>query len=624
MLESTLFEHIDNEDKNKILYQFNNTYHEYPQNSSIIELFNNSIKCYPDNIAVIDSSKKLTYLELNCYVSVIAKSLSDIGCMLGDVIAIYLNRHAELIASILAINKIGCTYVVIDKSYPEQRVNYILSNSGAKAVILESAFINENLIEFNKHIDIRLLNFTQSNNKELSGYDQHPKNSKIAALIYTSGSSGQPKGVMITPSNIINFSFWYISARALQPSDNIAGHASFSFDASIMVVYPTLFCGATLHILNESIRLSLIDLDAYFISNKINGCFFSTKFGEQFVEYTKCSSLRFIEVGGEKLNRFQSKPFALINGYGPTETTVYATNFLVTHENNNIPIGKPISNTQVYVLNEFLQLCKIGQIGELYIAGHGTSDGYWNNLELTNEKFINNPYQQFGDERINKAILYKTGDLACWKSDGNIEFMGRVDEQVKIRGHRIELGEIESALNSHPEILQAAVKVHDTGSDNKYLVGYYVSMQDFHNNIITNYLKDILPDYMLPNILVKLKSIPFNTNGKVDKHLLPSPDLFSNRLYVAPRNNYELELTEIWADLLKLKAKAISIFDDFFELGGNSIIAIKMVNKIRVKFGVTTDFITITENRTVDKICTAIFSADSDAVLDNYNEEWSF
>ena len=432
----------------------------------------------------------------------------------------------------------------------------------------------------------------------------------LAYVIYTSGTTGNPKGVMIEHNGVINSSYAAIKHRIIDNYSKILQTTSYVFDSSVLEIYPTLFIGASLFIINKSFELYIVN-DCC-IKNKITNLSLTPKLAEEFLVLGSDKlCLKILVVGGEKLNVFQTTNFHVINEYGPTENTVCSTKFQVINFNYNTPIGTPICNVTVYVLNNNLLLLPINVIGELYIGGVGLARGYLNNPELTAEKFIANPFQTKEEFLLNQNTrLYKTGDLVRWLPDGNLEYIGRNDFQVKIRGYRIELGEIESALAGYNGIKQCVViaKEHSNNIDinHKYLVGYYVAEESLDNNAIITYLQQKLPEYMVPAILVYLERLPLTTNGKLDRRALPEVEFTSRTNYVAPRNELEGQVCKIWAEVLGLPLDKIGIRDDFFRLGGNSILAIKLISYINKSFSNNINVSLVFKNFTIEKLICCI------------------
>ncbi|MBJ3789754.1 amino acid adenylation domain-containing protein, partial [Bacillus sp. OA1] len=394
----------------------------------------------------------------------------------------------------------------------------------------------------------------------------------LAYVIYTSGSTGLPKGVLVEHHSLVNLCNWYVDFHKITERDRITNYLKVSFDASIGEIFPCLITGATLHVLGKDMRLDLDKLNEYMNSKDITVATFPSKVSEQFILQDN-HSLRMLVSGGEKLILNKNTRYQLVNAYGPTENTVVTTSFLMNNNDDNIPIGKPVYNTKVYIVNKYNQLCPIGVTGELCISGVGLARGYLNNPALTAEKFVGNPF-------VSGEKMYRTGDLVRWMPDGNVEFIGRIDHQVKIRGYRIELGEIEIQLLKHQDIKEVVVVAKEDKENHTYISAYIVSEKAISSAKIREFLEKELPDYMIPSYFVQLDQLPLTSNDKVDRKALPEPDRSSQSgvEYEAPRNEVETHLVEIWRDILGIED--IGINHHFFVSGGDSIKALQIVSRL--------------------------------------------
>ncbi|KAA1241427.1 non-ribosomal peptide synthetase, partial [Aquimarina sp. RZ0] len=570
---------LTDEESHTLLDVFNDTKVEYPEGYTLISLFEDQVSKNPDAIAVVFEDKELTYKELNEKSNRLAHHLQkQYELDSGSFVGIMLERSEWSIISMLGIMKSGAVYVPIDTEYPISRKSFIIEDTQLKVLIIESENLFDS-IELNVpvfSIDIEL--------ESLSQEDTFFKNpsfkvlpNDLAYVIYTSGSTGVPKGVMIEHQSIINTICSQIDSFSIKANDHCLQFASHSFDASVWEIYISLLGGASLYIVSEGVKSDTTLFSTYI---KKNGVTFAT-LPPAFLQVLNGDDLLGIETlitAGEKIPvevaQLFSENHKYINAYGPTETSICATTFDGPIVGDNVPIGKPISNTSVYIVDSEINLLPIGVVGELCIGGPGLARGYLNRKELTNEKFVNNPF-------VDGESLYKTGDLARWLADGNIEFIGRTDDQVKIRGYRIELEEIERAVLSNENIQSCCVLVKDDAMGNRLLVGYLVGKEDFNTEDTQDYLKRKLPEYMVPGIWVTLPEMPLTRNGKIDKKRLPSPEQPDTGIaYVAPRNKIESELVAIWEELLGIES--VGIHDDFFALGGHSILAIKLVSKVNL------------------------------------------
>ena len=469
--------------------------------------------------------------------------------------------------------------------------NNIIPEDGQLKDIKGIAFVNEKgkqpLKYFNR--DIIMLDEDYGIECSEDNTDHSSKPDSLAYVVYTSGSTGEPKGVMVEHRSLINLCEWHRNYYNITKDDISTKYAGVGFDASVWEVFPYLINGAEIHIIDEVIKLDMKKLSDYYKENNITISFLPTQICEQFMLFGKVN-LRTLLTGGDKLYRFVSGDYKLINNYGPTENTVVATSYVVEKEYANIPIGKPIANTRVYILDKYLKLQPPGIPGELCICGDSLARGYINDLELTNKRFIKNPYEE-------GRKLYKTGDLARWLPDGNIEFLGRVDDQVKIRGFRIELSEIELRLLEYENIDEAVALVSDSRNGEKNLYAYFTSRSEIDITKLRYHLAQELPEYMIPAYFVKIEEMPLNQSGKIDKKLLSSHiySMDTNTEYVSPRNEVEEMLVKIWKEVLGVNV--IGRYDNFFELGGDSIKAIRVVSKLSVNYSISAN--DIFENQTI-------------------------
>ncbi|MEQ8172407.1 MAG: amino acid adenylation domain-containing protein, partial [Candidatus Eremiobacterota bacterium] len=558
---------VSEKEKALMLKTFNDTYFEVPKEVIIQELIEKTVELNSDKIAVVYKDTKLSYRELNERANQLAHVLRQEGVTRDTRVAILLDRSCHMIVSVLAAVKSGGCYVPIDPEYPIERINYIISDSSSLMLITEPHLAEK------INPSVKVLDITDSSlyTGDVENPDHINTSKDLAYIIYTSGSTGQPKGVMIEHRSLVNMCFWYKHTRQLSEKDSMTKYASFGFDASVWEIFPCLISGASLYVIGEDIRLSPSELNTYYEENNITVSFLPTQFTEQFIEMFENKSLRWLDTGGDKLRSFKKKSYAVVNNYGPTEYTVCTTSFVIDKYYENIPIGKPVYNTIVYILDKHNRMAPLCVPGELCISGPGIARGYLNRPDLTKEKFVENPIEP-------GQRMYRTGDLARWLPDGNIEFLGRIDGQVKIRGFRIELGEIEEALKKVDPVRDSAVIDRSDKQGNKYLCGYYISDIKLKSSELQKELSQFLPDYMIPSCFIKIDKIPVTAHGKVDRKSLPEPqesDLASHETYVAPRNDREEILAGIWKKVLK--CDRVGIYDNFFHLGGDSIMSIQVV-----------------------------------------------
>lgn len=575
----------------KIVYGFNKTKSNYALNETFIEKFEQQVSNTPDNIALVHKFNQLTYKELNEKANQLAWSLINSGIKVDTPVAIMVDRSLEMIIATIAILKAGGAYLPIETSYPEERIQYLLENSQAPILLTQEKFI-KNISINTKILDLEDQNIYSNN---ISNPDNRSSMNDLAYIIYTSGSTGKPKGVMIENKALMNMSLYFINQVKLTEEDNVSKNAAFGFDASVLEIFPTLITGATLYIIPEDIRLSLNDINEYFEANNITICFFTTQFGEQFIDMIDNQSLRYLVVGGEKLKTFKTGNYKLLNIYGPTEYTVYTTSCVVNKAEENIPIGKPVANSRIYILNEENKIVPIGQEGELCVSGENIARGYLFREELTAKKFVDNPYEP-------GTKMYRTGDLARWLPDGNIQYAGRKDFQVKIRGFRIELGEIEQHILQFEHIKEAVVIDKEDSKGNKYLCGYFVASSSINIDDLKKFLAITLPDYMIPANILQLDKMPLTPNGKVNRKELPEITISSEGFikYIAAKTDNEKALAKIWEEVLLIEKPGIN--DNFFNLGGHSLKAVFMQAKIQKELNIKLPLNQIMKHPTIKEL----------------------
>ncbi|MEC1551719.1 bacitracin non-ribosomal peptide synthetase BacA [Bacillus haynesii] len=579
---------ISRQEKRTLLESFNHTKTAYPKGKAIHQLFEEQAKRIPDHTAVVFEDQKLTYRQLNEKANQVARLLREKGVKPDTLVGIMMERSSDMITAILGVLKAGGAYLPIDPEYPLERMRYMAFDSQVKVIISD--------VPLGKGLTAESIELIHMDDERIAGQDRSDidnvnQSGDLAYVIYTSGSTGKPKGVMIEHQSLINLCRWHQSCFEVGQNDNSSIYASISFDAFVWELFPYITAGATVHVLNQETRLDVEKLNRYFHDHHITISFLPTPVCEQFTALDN-HSLRTLLTGGDKLNVFKEKSYQIVNNYGPTENTVVATSFPIDKSYQNIPIGKPIDNVKVYILNKDLQLCPLGASGELCIAGEGLARGYVNRPELTREKFIENPF-------VPGERMYRTGDLAKMLPDGNIQFLGRVDQQVKIRGYRIEPGEIENQLLKYEKIEEAAVIAREDGDHDPYLCAYVKAKKEVEPEKIRAFLKKSLPDYMIPQHFVQLDRLPLTVNGKVDKKSLPVPERSAamDRRYEAPRDQMEEKLVSIWEEALGINK--IGINSNFFEVGGHSLKAAALVSTIHKELNVKLPLRQIFETPTI-------------------------
>jgi len=601
-------------ERHQLLFDWNATEVAYPKQQCIQQLFEAQVARTPEAVALVYEDRQLSYAELNARGNRLAHYLIDQGVGPDTLVALCLERSLELVVAVVGILKAGGAYVPLDPGYPPERLAFILEDTDAPVLITQSSLRN-NLFEHRSatvlalDTDVETLNHYSSQNPETRAQSHH-----LAYVIYTSGSTGQPKGVEIRQRSLVNLVSWYHQHLITSPLDRATLISGPAFDASVADIWPTIAAGASLYIPNEETRLSPDLLLDWYVRNKITLSQVPTPLATLLIalDQPAAFALRILLSGGDKLKKAPERalPYRLINVYGPTESTVDTTWGEVTAGHNPPSIGRPINNTQVYILDAHLKPVPIGVVGELYIGGDGLARGYLNRPELTAERFIPNPLPGTPGER-----LYKTGDLVRYRADGAIEFMGRSDDQVKIRGFRIEPGEIEATLKQHPQVQDSLVMVREDEAIGKHLVAYVVTGQvaDDFCTTLRGCLKETLPEYMVPPAFIMLDAFPLTPNGKVDKKALSTMGLTQplETAYVAPGTPVEEELATIWCGLLQIER--VGIHDDFFHLGGHSLLSMQVMSRIRSVFKVDLPLRTMFENPTVAEMASEIIMENADS-----------
>lgn len=563
------------QEKKLILDEFNNTNERYPDHKTVHELFEEQAELNKDTIALVYHKKQYTYFELNSKANQVARLLIERGVIKGSIVGILVERSIEMIIGILAILKAGGVYLPIDTKYPMDRQKYILEDSGACAVLKPSS------VTISVPSNVCLIDLEDE--KIYAGRNTNLINANVsddlAYIMYTSGTTGNPKGVMIKHKSIIRLvrNTNYIQ---FSKNDHLLQTGALVFDACTFEIWGALLNGLRLYIINDEEIISPTIFSKILKDNKISVLFLTSALFNRFLEqdprmfrYLKC-----LLVGGEVLcakniNRVrrENEGLKVLNAYGPTENTTFSTYYIIDkdYEDNNIPIGKPISNTTAYILDNNYKLQPVGVPGELCLGGEGLAKGYLNREELNKDRFIANPFKE-GQK------LYKTGDIARWLSDGNIEFIGRVDNQIKIRGYRVELGEIEHKLLNCEEVKEAVVILKEKENGEKLICAYISAHENLDISALKEKLRKQLPNYMIPAVIVVLDRLPLNQNGKIDKSLLPEPVKNTDiKDFAEPCNELEESIVEVWRQALGLDT--ISINDNLFEIGGHSLIIIQML-----------------------------------------------
>ncbi|MDQ1352897.1 MAG: tyrocidine synthetase, partial [Acidobacteriota bacterium] len=608
------FEIITAEEKERLLYDFNNTYVEYPKDKTIHRLFEEQVEQNPDRIALVGATAvetlratslqisptylQITYRQLNEQSDRLAGVLIEKGVLPDTIVGLMMERSVEMIIGILGILKSCGAYLPIDPDYPQERIDYMLKDSGAKLLVNEKFFGGPGG-DFSKKPPARRGHFRYSNH--------------LAYIIYTSGSTGRPKGVLVQHRSAVNLICNQDNFFKINKSDRILQFSTICFDASVEQIFTALSSGAVLVLIDKSTLLDVDKFEKFVFRHQVTHIHAVPSFLNG-IHLRHAPQLKRVVSGGDicpiSLAEKWGRNCDFYNKYGPTETTVTSIEKLIKDTNtfaSRLSIGKPIGNTIIYLLDRFRKPVPLGVIGELYIGGEGIARGYMNRPELTAERFIltrgafekaplappklliinHSPFT------THHSPLYKTGDLARWLSNGNIDFLGRIDNQVKIRGFRVELGEIENRILKHTGIKEAAAVIKEEESGDRYICAYVVSDREYDAAGLRQFLLKELPDHMIPSYFVQIEKMPLTANGKIDRKVLPKPELKAGDNFTAPRNGIERKLAALWSEILgKGTADAsqlqtsIGIDDNFFQVGGHSLKATILAAKMHKAFDV--------------------------------------
>jgi amino acid adenylation domain-containing protein/non-ribosomal peptide synthase protein (TIGR01720 family) len=605
------------DEERALLDTWNATHQAYSQDYCEYALFEQWAARQPDALALAQGDAQLSYGALNRRANQLAHRLQRQGVGPDTLVAICLERCLDLVVAIVAVLKAGGAYLPLDSSLPPERLRYQVSDARA-GVALTHAPVLEKLAgcpapvlcldrewpQIALEADDQLLCAGQMQN--------------LAYVIYTSGSTGHPKGTMLTHQSLANLLSWHLQAFDLRPTDRTAHLAGLGFDASVWELWPALVAGASITLLDDPTYLAPESLVGWFTRHAITVSFVPTPIAERLIEqpWPTICALRVLLTGGDRLHHSpqQTLPFVLINNYGPTEATVVATSGPVTAgrtgERRAPDIGRPIANTQLYVLDQAMQPVPLGVEGELYLGGAQLARGYFDRPELTAERFVPHPLSTQPGAR-----LYRTGDVVRYLCDGRVQFVGRSDFQVKVRGYRIELGEIEQVLLHNPGVREAAVVVHEEEADHQQLVAYVELAhpgedREDERQAIQGFLQERLPAYMIPAHILLLDALPLTANGKVDYHALPAPRPSPKMPAAAPRTSVEHLLADIWSQVLRLPQ--VGIHDNFFALGGDSILSLSLVARAR-QAGLLLTVKQIFQAPTIARLSQLVSRLDSDA-----------
>ncbi|MEM8906776.1 MAG: amino acid adenylation domain-containing protein, partial [Bacteroidota bacterium] len=560
------------------LAQFNDYPATYDIHQTLIQVFEQRVVENPNQIALVFEAEKWTYQELKNEVDHLAAYLQHQKIGEGDLVGVLIEQSPQQIIALLAVIKAGAAYVPIDVTYPEERKQFILKDAQIKWVVCVKKTISAS-----QHWSTNVINIDKilAASTTLSPTSIQASSQAPVYVIYTSGTTGRPKGTLVSHQNVINY-IQNTELLRLQPDDRILHWFNFSFDASIWSIFGTLLTGATLYLPGEAARTAPQQIKSFLKRHRISAAGFSSAFFNTLVDYdvNMFQSCRQVMIGGEAASAVHTQRFVqaigpnyLINEYGPTECTVASTFYSVNSEQyHQVPIGRPINNARIYIVDQEGQLTGIGMIGEIWIGGDGVALGYLNRPELNEEKFILDPFQPATRQRV-----YKTGDLARWLDHGQIEFIGRRDQQVKIRGYRVELSEIEHCMQQSSLVRQSVVLTQTDSLGNNNLIAYLVPEGQFDKAKLQATLAQQLPEYMVPQVFLPLETLPLDSNGKVNRASLPIPDTFplESKVFVAPHGDIEIQIAKIWEELLDIEQ--VGLHDNFFALGGHSLLAIRVI-----------------------------------------------
>ncbi|MBC1239444.1 MULTISPECIES: non-ribosomal peptide synthetase [Nostoc] len=596
----------------QLLVEWNDTQTDYPQYKCIHQLFEEQVEKTPDAVAVVFENQQLSYQELNNQANQLAHYLQKLGVKPEVLVGVCVERSPLMVVAVLGILKAGGAYLPLDPTHPKERLAFILEDTQSPILLTQQSLINKLPTD-----DIKVICLDSDWEGIAQEFSENllckTDATNLAYVIYTSGSTGKPKGTLIPHQGLVNYLSWATQAYTVEQGKGTTVHSSLAFDLTITSLFSPLLVGRQVELIPENQSIESLGNALRQESNlslvKITPAELLL-LSKQLSSKEVAGITRAFIIGGENLLTESIsfwKVFApetlLVNEYGPTETVVGCCVYRVPQddiESNSVPIGQPIANSQLYVLDQHHQPVPIEVPGELYIGGAGLARGYLNQPELTAVKFIPNPFNNEAGTR-----LYKTGDLARYRWDGNLEFLGRIDHQVKVRGYRIELGEIEGLLGQHPEVQEAVVLMREDVPDNQRLVAYFVTNTEttLTTSDLRNFLKEQLPEYMLPSVFVQLKTLPLTTNGKIDRRALPVPDGDRPELaevYVAPRSEMEREIARVWQELLNLEK--VGVNDNFFDLGGHSLLMVQVNSKLQKFMNLNISIVEMFQNPTINSL----------------------
>lgn len=599
---------LSDETRQLLLHTFNTTSTPYPSDLSIADLFRQQVSENPDKLALISGSKRFTYSELDGISNEIAQQLlSEYALAPGEIVAFQLDRNEWVMIAILAILKTGAAYLPIEPDAPVSRKEQMMKDASVRLLITEANYIFDLDFFDGSVFGIDVEYEPGVHPQEAPQVELSPR--PLAYVMYTSGSTGTPKGVMVEQRSVVRL-VKSSNMYTFTPDDTLLATGSLAFDATTFEFWGPLLNGGTLVLCEQSVLLNTSLLEQEIVKHGVSMMWFTSGWLNQLIESGTAlfSHLNVVVAGGDRLSPahlsrlLENYPdLKILNGYGPTENTTFSLYYPVQLPlTGEIPVGRPVSNSTVYILNEGNCLQPIGVPGEICLGGDGLSAGYLNDPSLTAQKFTADPHNP-------GQLIYRTGDKGKWLPEGAVAFLGRIDDQVKIRGYRIEPGEIEQVLLDHPAINNGVITLYRSSETDKELVAYYTSAEALNIPELRTYFKDRLPEYMVPTRFIRLEQLPLTVNGKVDKRALPAPDQTaqeSGRAYVAPRTELEEKLVAVWQEVLK--RERIGVQDDFFELGGHSLKLTVLLNEYHKQFQVKPTFSELFTLTTLEEHATLI------------------
>ena len=602
-------EFISSEERERILFDFNDTNVPFPENKTVVDIFEEMVVKSPNNTAIKFQNKEISYKELNQLVNQKANYIKEFGVDEEDLIPILMERSDSFLIHILAIWKLGAAYIPFETDYPTERIKHIVEVSNAKSIIVDNEILEGNNKTFLENLDVDLINAEANTEKyDDQNLDVKVQPDNMSYVIFTSGSTGNPKGVMIEHKGMLNHLFAKVNTLQLTSESCVAQNASQCFDISVWQFFSALLVGGKTAIYSKNLVLDPIHFLNEVKKDKVSILEVVPSYLSLLLDYERkgkipsniYENISYLLVTGETLPTstanawYSAHPsIPMVNAYGPTEASDDITHYTVDRIHDApIPIGRTLQNLKIYILDSENQLCGIGMKGELCVSGVGVGRGYLKDPERTNKSFVEDPFRP-------GIKMYRTGDLAKFRYDGVVEFFGRTDHQIKINGYRIELGEIESQLSHYPNIKDVVVVVKSVNKK-EHLACYYTSDLVLDEMDLSNFLTEKLPDYMVPKFYIKMEEVPLTPNGKFDRKALPEPMLTENENNILPQDEIDKELAIIWSDILKVNIKTLGVHSNFFKLGGDSLKVIQLNTDLKEKFNIDIPVAELFRQTTID------------------------